>query len=285
MNNVAPVHLIQDNQAEEIRNAYLNESGNWKDINIHEVMLDLSVTYFAGAVKICEWKPTHVPSDCVDDFVYVVFYADETVKMVYRGTVSDTVCSILMKARIYATTTYKAVTITGITVDVDGAPTSGTTPATAAGGVSRRYYLGTDMLATAPAASTHEAYTLAFYRWCDIAGTLVSTNRALSLTIAETKTLIAEYVITPFIRLENSAGAVISSLSAFYALAEESSDVQSYFAGGIGLDADLLIYPPENFEISLDETTWVAYGSAVTIAMADANAGMTEIFVRFIGEA
>ena len=283
MNNVTPPHLLSDSQAEEILNAYLDKSGVWKDINIHEVLLDLSATYFAGAVKVCQWKPTHVPADCVDDFVYVVFYSDQSVKMVYRGAVSDTVCTILLKAMIYGTTTYLALSITSITADIDGASTSGTTSATAAGGVSRRYYLGTVIAATAPATATSGEYSLGFYRWCDISAALVDTDRVLAHTMAATLTLIAEYVILPYVRIEDSSGTPIASLPAFYAMGAESSEVQSYFTGGIGLDDDLLIYPPENFEISLDETTWVEYGSAITIDKATANAGMTEIFARYIG--
>ena len=259
---------------------YMDDNGVWKDVKTPVADLDLSATMFLNAVMVKQWFPSTVPSDCVDNFVYVVFYSDGTASLVYRSTDSDVVVSLLIKARTFGTSTYIAVSITGITEDIDGSSATGTTPASASGGVARRYYQGNMIGYTAPAT----VGAASFYRWADMAGELISLTRVRSYDIEATETVVAEYVQPPFVRIEDADGNPITSLDHFYAMAGESSEAQSYFAGGIGLDTDLLIYAPENFEISLDETTWVDSESYITIAQADANAGMTEIFVRFIGE-
>ena len=283
MNNAVLPHVLADGQAAEIINLFL-ENGAWHDVCEPEVMLDLSSTYFANMVKIVQWKPARLPADCVDDFVYVVFYADNTAKMVYRGTESDTVYTLLIKARISGTSTYIAINVSGITVDVDGASPTGTTPASPAGGISRRYYGGETITATCPATSSKDGYTLGFFRWINLAGAVISTNRVLGHEMASSLTLIAEYVITPFIRIEDADGNALTSLDDFYSMPGQPSEAQSYFVGGIGLDADLYIYPPEGFEISLDGDTWVQYGDSILIAKDDAEEAMTEILVRYKGE-
>lgn len=277
MNNVAPVHQIPDDQAEQILNLYLRADGVWKDIGTPAELLDLSEVFFANAVKVYQWKPSKVPDDCVDDFVYIVFYDDGDCKMVYRGETSGTPYTLGVKARLFGTSTYIAIGVTSITVDIDGEATSDTTATNPAVSFTRRYYEGSTINMTA--AADNGAGT-AFYRWVDGSGNVLSFDRVLEHIVTGTLTIIAEYTAVPFIRIEDALGVAVS-LTEFYAQAGETSEVQSYFVGGLFLESDLYIYPPEDFEISLDETTWVANPSSIRIAFATANAAMTEIFVRF----
>jgi hypothetical protein len=99
MNDVTPAHLLRDNQAGLIQNLYLDKDGIWKDISDPSVMLDLSATHLANAIRVVYWKPTRVPADCIDDFVYVVFCSDGVVKLVYRGAGELAIFAIDVKAR------------------------------------------------------------------------------------------------------------------------------------------------------------------------------------------
>ena len=280
MNNVNPVHLLKDNEAEEIRNLYLDADGVWKDINNPEVMLDLSESHLELAIKVIQWKPTKVPIDCIDDFVYVVFCSDGVAKLVYRGTGEMQVLAIDIKARLHGTTSYRAVTITGVTTDLDGNG-NGTTSTSPSGALTRRYMENTVVAMTAPvnAGASEE-----FMQWIDgDTGDTLTTSRALSLALTKARLVIAEYVGVPYIRVEDSAGTPIYTLGEFGAEIGEYSEVKSYWTGGISLIAPLKIYPPEAFEISLDQTTWVENPNYIEIAAATANAGMTRIYVRYFG--
>lgn len=284
MNNVNPAHLLADDQAALIRNLKLDENGTWVDINAAEVVLDLSSTFFANVVKIFQWMPAQVPADCVDSVVYIVFYESGDAKMVYRGTDTGTIYTLTIKARIMGTGSYLAVLISDITVDVDSAATSGTTPATAAGGVARRYLSETEVVATAAATGTWGVYDIGFYRWLNFStGAILSFAATLEATIMDDKTVVAEYVILPYIRIEDVDGSPITDLGDFYAIVGATSEVKSYFVGGIGLEHNLYIYPPEDFEISDDEENWYAYDAETPYSITAENASsvMTEIFVRY----
>jgi hypothetical protein len=282
MNNVVPPHLLKDNEAEEIRNLYLDDDGIWKDINDPETMLDLSATHLANAVIVKQWKPTKVPSDCIDDFVYVVFCSDGVAKLVYRGTAALQVFTLDIKARVYGTTNYRAVAITNVTPDLDG-NANGTTSSTSSGVLTRRYNENTAVSMTAPVnADAGEE----FYHWIDgDTGEVLDDDRVLDLVLTASREVIAEYVVVPYIKVEDEDGNPITTLGTFTALDGEYSATKSYFTGGLSLTNPLKVYPPSGFEISLDESTWIANPAYIEISAVNANAGMTEIFVRLNGGA
>ena len=280
MNNVTPPHLLPDNMAENITNLYLDKDGVWKDINNPEIMLDLSATEFSLAIKVIQWKPTNLPLDIYadDDFVYVVFTSDGKAKLVYRGTTGLQVFTIDIKARIFNTTSYRSVAITGVTIDIDG-NSDGTTSDIASGKISRRYNESAEIEMTAPATT---AYDEVFYHWVNDSGDVLSYNRALELTISESLEVIAEYVYPPYIRIEDEDGIEVTSLGEFVAEAEEYSEIKTYYVGGIGLTNNLKIYPPADFEIKLSSgTSWKALGEYIEILTAMANGIMTRIDVRY----
>ena len=285
MNDAMSPHLVRDGESAYIKNLHLSDDGSWKNINIPDLELDLSATFFDDAVEVFEWKPANVPADCVDDFVYVVFYSDGRVRLVYRGVSDLAVFTILIKARQYGTSTYLALPITNVTPDNNG-DGNGTTSVNVAEAITRLYFDGTTFNATCPLEVEGEGEsTLAFYRWVLVDNTYLSDNRVLSKIVDQGYTLIAEYVTAPYIRLENASHIPISSLDKMYALVGEYSNPVTYYVGGIGLTADLAIYAnTENFEISLDAITWVEYGNdPIVIPFATANAGMTGIYVRYYG--
>jgi hypothetical protein len=280
MNNVVPPHLLKDNEAEEIRNLYLDDDGIWKDINDPETMLDLSATHLANAVIVKQWKPTQVPSDCIDDFVYVVFCSDGVAKLVYRGTAALQVFTLDIKARVYGTTNYRAVAITNVTPDLDG-NANGTTSAVSSGTLSRRYNEGTQVTLTAAGtASAGEE----FYHWIDgDTGAVLDDDSILDIVITASRELIAEYVVVPYIKVEDASGVPITTLGEFVSTDGAYSETKSYYVGGMYLTNPLRIYPPADFEVSLDETTWIANPNYIEISAANANAAMTEIFIRLDG--
>lgn len=279
MNNVVPPHLLKDNEAEEIRNLYLDTDGVWKDINDPEVMLDLSATHLANAVIVKQWKPTKVPSDCIDDFVYVVFCSDGVAKLVYRGTAALQVFTLDIKARVYGTTNYRAVAITNVTPDLDG-NANGTTSAVSSGTLSRRYNEGTQVTLTA--AGTTSAGE-EFYHWIDgDTGAVLDDNSVLDIVITASRELIAEYVVVPYIKVEDASGVPITTLGEFVAIDGAYSETKSYYVGGMSLTNPLRIYPPADFEVSLGDT-WVANPNYIEISANKANAFMIKIFVRFDG--
>lgn len=278
MNNEAPDTLIPEGQAKLIRNLYLNKDGQLKDICIPAELLDLSADILLNCIKIVPWRPAKVPLDCVDEKVYIAFYSDGSAKMVYRGTTSGTIYTIGMRARTAGTTTYVAIGLTGITVDIDGEGATGTTSTNAYVSVIRRYYEGTAVTVTAAA---NAGAGTSFFRWVNGSdGTILSYSRTYSYTVSATLDLVAEYSVVPLIRVENADGTA-ATLATFYAITGDYSGTQQYLVGGLGLEAALKIYPPVNFEVSLDETTWVANPNYIEIAQATANAGMTIIYIRY----
>lgn len=279
MNNVVPPHLLRDNEAQEIRNLYLDKDGIWKDINNPEIMLDLSATHLNGAIKVVQWKPTKVPSDCIDDFVYVVFTSDGVAKLVYRGLGEPVIYTIDIKARIRGTTDYRSVTISDVTVDLDGL-SNGITSVSAYGTMSRRYYGGTQISMTA--AVTAEVGE-EFYQWIDgDTGALLENDRILSFVVNRSCEVIAEYVGIPYIKVENASGTEIFTLGDFSAKPGEYSNEKSYYVGGISLTNPIKIYPPTDFEIKKDgDITWTIYGNYIEISAATGNTTMTKISVRF----
>lgn len=280
MNNVVPPHLLKDNEAEEIRNLYLDNDGVWKDINDPATMLDLSATHLLNAVRVVQWKPTKVPTDCIDDFVYVVFCSDGVAKLVYRGTGTLAEYTIDIKARLYGTTDYRAIAITGVTIDLD-VNANGLTTASASGVLSRRYNDGTAVSITAAAtASAGEE----FYHWIDgDTGAVLDDDKVLDIVLTASRELIAEYVTVPYVKVENASGTPLTTLGTFSAISGTYSETQSYFVGGISLTNPLRIYPPADFEVSLDEVTWIANLAYIEISASIANAGMTKIFIRLNG--
>ncbi|MDP3013703.1 MAG: hypothetical protein Q8M92_05630 [Candidatus Subteraquimicrobiales bacterium] len=261
-----------------MRNLHLDRDGVWHDINGNVEMLNLSAAQLLGAVRVTQWKPSKVPFDCIDDFVYIVFYNNGDCRMVYRGDQAETVCVLYIKARMYGTNNYIVVNITDITPDLDGAPTSGLTSVLPYVSIRRRYNIGTTVSLTAPATVGVDTE---FHRWITSLGVVISANRTATFNIEETFTIIAEYFGDAYIRLEDDHGQPVN-LDTFYAYAGQSSAVQSYKTGGIYLRDDLIIYPPAQFQISLDSVTWVAYGGAITIPQATANMTMTRIYVRYV---
>ena len=276
MNNVSSPHALPQGQAEEIRNLFLAQDGAWHDIGIPTVLLDLSATFFNGATKVYQWFPSILPLDCVDDFVYIVFYDDGDVNMVYRGAEGSTVMVIAVKARTVGGT-YLAVTISAITPDIDNAETTDNTSTNAFATFERRYYEGTAVSMTAP--TTAGAGT-AFFRWVDGDGNIIGYDRQFLINIANTMLLIAEFSAVPYIRIEDGNGLPVS-LNEFYAEMGGYSTAQSFYVGGLLLENNLLIYPPENYQVSLNGVTWVSYGSNITIPTATANAGMSIVYVRY----
>lgn len=280
MNNVTPAHMLKDNEAEQIRNLYLDADGVWKDINSQEEMLDLSGTHLSGAVKVIQWKPTKVPSDCVDDFVYVVFTHDGVAKLVYRGEAELQVYSIGIKARVHGTNSYRSVSITGVTPDLDG-NANGATSTFAYASLTRRYNQDTAVSMTAASqANANEGF---LHWWDDDASAVLSTSATLQHIITDAGLFIAEYVPTPYIKITDSTGMPITSLGEFEAEEYEYSEVKSYYVGGVSLTHSIKIYPPELFEVSLNGTTWATTGSFIEIPVETANSGLTRVFVRYFG--
>jgi len=279
MNNVLLPHLLPVNQAAEIRNLYLGKDGVWHDIKESEIMLDLSATFLENAVKVVYWKPTSVPIDCIDDFVYVVFTSDGIAKLVYRGTEGLTEVTLDIKARIFGTTSYRAVLISDVTPDKNG-DANGTTSTSPSGSLTRKYWNDTEVTLTAALSSGDDED---FLHWIDgDSGVVLTDDRVLELTLAVSKLVIAEYVGVPYIRVENAAGVTITSLGEFASIEGEYSDSKSYYVGGVGLTNPLLVYAPEEFEIQIDgDATWTPYGEPISISAATANSGMTKINVRY----
>lgn len=283
MNNVTPPHLLPDNMAENITNLYLDKDGVWKDINNPEIMLDLSATEFSLAIKVIQWKPTNLPVDInpADDFVYIVFTSDGKAKLVYRGSTGLQIVTIELKARVLDTTTYRSVAITDVTEDVD-TNTNGTTSAVASGTLPRRYYEDTEITMTAPVATADGEN---FYRWVYDSGDVLSFDRVLSMTITASIQVIAEYVTTPYIRIEDVDGKIVTSLGDFMAMPDEYSETKTYYVGGIALTNNIQVYPPAGFEIKLASgSDWKEEGEYIEIAYATANTIMTAIDVRYAPE-
>lgn len=280
MNNAVPPHLLKDNEAELIRNLYKDKDGVWKDINEPEIMLDLSETHLEYAVKVVQWKPSKVPSDCIDDFVYVVFCSDGVAKLVYRGTAGLVLVSIDIKARVFGTSNYRAVAITGVTTDADGLA-DGVTSTSPSAALTRHYWSGTAISMTAAEdASAGEE----FLHWIDAdTGAVLDDDRVLALTLSASRAVIAEYVGVPYIRVEDEDGVSITDLGTFTAMEGEYSEEKSYFVGGVALTNPLRVYPPEDFEIQKegDGAVWIAYGSYIEISALAANSAMTQINVRY----
>ena len=74
----------------------------------------------------------------------------------------------------------------------------------------------------------------------------------------------------------------VSELPEFRSFPGEYSEIQSYTVSGVNLTEDIVITPPENFEISLDEATWFTSISnpALTLPQTEGTVASTEIFVR-----
>lgn len=285
MNNVVLPHLLKDGESEEVRNLYLSKDGSLQDINRPEILLDLSNTFFANAIRIDQWKPSRVPIDCIDNFVYIVYYQNGTVAMVYRG-IEDTVMYYVYVVALCTNPSQRLAVLMSITPnDVNGSG-SGTTPTNLSSYLSRRYFNGADVVITAPqSGGTVGEHTFEFYRWLDALGEPISVaDRELSLEISGNIYVAAEYVATPYIRIEYPEGTPISDLGEFYSHAGGQSEVKSYYVGGIGLSAPLIIYPSESFDISLDGETWeeAATGGNITISASAANEAMTRIYVRYV---
>jgi hypothetical protein len=120
----------------------------------------------------------------------------------------------------------------------------------------------------------------AFFRWVDGDGNIIGYDRQFLINIANTMLLIAEFSAVPYIRIEDGNGLPVS-LNEFYAEMGGYSTAQSFYVGGLLLENNLLIYPPENYQVSLNGVTWVSYGSNITIPTATANAGMSIVYVRY----
>lgn len=286
MNNVVLPHLLRDGESEHIRNLYLGKDGALHDINRAVVLLNIANTVFSGAVKIEQWKPSKVPIDCVDDFVYLVFYSNGNVALVYRGVEDAVMYYVYMIALCSSPYKRLAVLLAAEPADVNG-NAGGTTPTNAATYLSRRYFNGTEITITAPeSGGTVDEYTYGFYRWLDAAGEPIETARAIELTIAGNISIAAEYVILPFIKIENPIGTPITDLGNFYAMLETPSEVKSYYVGGIGISEgeNIEIFPSESFDISLDNENWeeAATSGSILIPAVTANAEMTQIFVRYV---
>ncbi len=279
MNNVIPPHLLPDGQAELIRNLYKDKDGVWKDINVPEVMLDLSDSYLEDAVKVVQWKPSKVPADCIDDFVYVVFTSDGVAKLVYRGTEGLVEVYIDIKARVFGTTTYRAVAITSVTEDKNG-QTDGITSTSPSAALTRVYWSDTEISMTA---ANDAGEGEEFLHWIDgDSGAVLDDDRTLALLLENNREVIAEYVGVPYIRVEDVDGVEIATLGSFSAMEGEYSEEKSYYAGGVSLTNPLRIYPPENFEIQKEgDAGWTVSGNYIEIDAATANATMTQINVRF----
>jgi len=281
MNNIVPPHLLPENQATLIQNLYLDNNGTWRDIQGNEVMLNIG-TELIGAVKIYYWKPSRVPADCIDDFVYLVFYSNGTVKLVYRGDDEALSFVLLLKALSFGSpNVHLPVTIEASPLDIDGLG-DGSTPASPFVYLSRRYRNNTEVTFVAPASGgTVGGLGYGFLRWIDVSSNPLCLTRDYTLTVTQGDYLIAEYVVVPYIRVENPVGTPITTLGEFTSFRGGYSTTKSYYTGGLNLNTDLLVSPDEYFEISLDEETWVGYGDWITIPMATANSEMTQIYVRY----
>lgn len=280
MNNVKPPHLLGDSEAEQITNLYLDKDGLWKDINNPSVMLDLSSSHLATAIKVIQWKPTKVPTDCVDDFVYVVFCSDGVVKLVYRGIGELQVISIDIKARLHDTNTYYSVAVTAVTPDMNG-KSSGVTSESPFESITRVYLEGTDITMTVPieAVSGKE-----FLHWMDdITGVVIGGSNQLEITVSNHIIAIAEYVTVPYISVADETGKQITDLGEFEAEIGKYSQTKEYYVSGINVAAPIRIYPPEEFEISLDGSTWVLSPSYIEISALDATDKAKKIYVRYFG--
>ncbi|MBP6427682.1 MAG: lamin tail domain-containing protein, partial [Bacteroidia bacterium] len=73
---------------------------------------------------------------------------------------------------------------------------------------------------------------------------------------------------------------VTASLTSFSSVAGSPSASQSYFVEGNFLVDDITITPPANFEISLDNSTWVNSSSFITLTQSSGSVASTQIYVQ-----
>jgi len=280
MNDVTPAHLLRDNQAGLIQNLYLDKDGIWKDISDPSVMLDLSATHLANAIRVVYWKPTRVPADCIDDFVYVVFCSDGVVKLVYRGAGELAIFAIDVKARKKGTNTYYALSITGVTPDRNG-NANGMTSTSVFESLTRVYLEGTAITMTTP---IEAEVGVEFLHWLDeYTGEVIGEANTLSVVMSAAIMAIAEYVIVPFISVMDTKGNQIADLGTIEAEVGEWSAEKRYSVRGINLTAPLRIYPPEKFQVRLSDGGWEEHPYYIEIDAATANAQPTSVFVRYFG--
>jgi len=84
MSEVLPAENLPEGMAARILNMRLDSDGGWKAV------LQPAMIYpqpFEGT-KVFAWKPVYMPADADagQDTVYIVFYSDGTVGMVYKST-------------------------------------------------------------------------------------------------------------------------------------------------------------------------------------------------------
>ncbi len=119
-----------------------------------------------------------------------------------------------------------------------------------------------------------------FYRWEDYTGGLIQHDPTITIAPDTLYDMKARYETAPMIILEDEGGNEVS-LDEFFSTGGDPSESQSYYVGGLRLDADLVIEPPAGFEVSLNEEEWVANPNTIVISKATANAGLTQIYVRY----
>jgi hypothetical protein len=84
---------MPDNVAELLQNLELTEQGSWKAIKSPQ-LLEIPTngalpSFITGYTAIYQWFPSYVPEGCIDNYVFVVFYENGDVNLVYRGDLGD----------------------------------------------------------------------------------------------------------------------------------------------------------------------------------------------------
>lgn len=187
MNNVKPPHMLNQNEAAEIQNLYLDQDGLLKDINIPEMVLSLGLTLSGNIVKAFYWKPTKVPADCVDDFVYIVFYDTGEVVMAYREETNVTEKSVSIAAKMVVSNTRLSLKIAINPPDLDGK--IGVTTNDHGDEAKARYYDNVVLEITLAPPSAGKV----FLHWADSEGNVLTTNETLKIAVTDDRTVVAIY--------------------------------------------------------------------------------------------
>lgn len=73
-----------------IENMNIHEGGAWIAIKTAAeiaALNELAGIDFSGIAKMFQWFPHYLPETCIDEFVFVAFYSNGDVKLIYRENV------------------------------------------------------------------------------------------------------------------------------------------------------------------------------------------------------
>lgn len=87
MTEVIPKIDVPEGHVSEIYNMTRHEGGAWQAIK-QALEIDAESEWagisFENIVKMYQWFPHYLPKDCIDDFVFIAYYANGDARMIYR---------------------------------------------------------------------------------------------------------------------------------------------------------------------------------------------------------